>query len=65
MPDPYPFVYQCRQCGAVQRVTHTDAETVSPQERPRLTADLALQEVHGWVQARPDSICPKCTNGTQ
>jgi len=60
MPDPYPFVYQCRECGAVRSVTRADAETVASRERPRFTADVALKEVHGWSRARPDSIWPSC-----
>jgi hypothetical protein len=60
MPDPYPFVYQCRQCGAVRRVTRADAEEVADRERPRLTADVALRELYGWAQARPDSVCAAC-----
>lgn len=65
MPDPYPFVYQCRDCGAVQRVTQADASEVAERERPRFTADVALRDVHGWPRTRPDSICPKCKNGSK
>jgi hypothetical protein len=62
MPDPFPFVYQCRECGAVQLVTRADASEVAEQQRPRFTADDALREVHGWKRARPDSLCSGCGN---
>lgn len=62
MPDPFPFVYQCGQCGAVQRVTRADAKGVAERERPRFTADVALREVHGWERARPESVCQVCSS---
>lgn len=62
MLDPFPFVYQCRECGAVQLVTRADASEVEEHQRPRFTADVALREVHGWEQARPDSLCPGCSS---
>lgn len=61
MPDPFPFVYQCRECGAVQRVTRADASEVAARERLRFTADVALRDVHEWPRARPDSICWQCS----
>jgi rubrerythrin len=61
MPDPFPFVYQCRQCGAVQRVTRGDVSGVVERKRPRFTADAVLREVYDWAQARPDSVCPTCS----
>jgi hypothetical protein len=57
---PFPFVYQCRECGRGAVVTRADADKVEKRRRPRLTADAALQNVYGWTQARPASICPEC-----
>lgn len=59
MPNVFPFVYQCRQCGAVQSVTRADVERVD--ERPRFAADEVLREKYNWRRARPDSICPQCS----
>lgn len=59
-PDPFPFVYTCRECGAVQLVTRADASEVEEHQRPRFAADVALREVYGWARARPESVCPRC-----
>ncbi len=65
LPKAFPFVYQCRESGAVQLVTRAEALEVGERQRPRFTADVALRDAHGWAQARPDSICPACTDSKQ
>lgn len=61
MPDPFPFAYECRECGAVQVVTRADTSEVADHQRPHLTADAVLQEIRGWGHARPDPVCSGCS----
>jgi hypothetical protein len=62
MSYAFPFLYECRQCGAIESVKQSDAppRPDEPYDRPRVRADAALRENYEWGRARPDPICPDC-----
>ncbi len=56
----YPFVFECKKCGAEATVTRTEARDLYPNPDSLTAVDEVLQQEKGWTNGERGAYCPDC-----
>lgn len=65
MPElPYPFLYECSNCGTETTVTRDDARGLYPDPDSPHAPEVVLQE-WAWMRGKNEEklFCPDCSGG--